>query len=382
MGFTQKVSKRNFVAIKQAARFGDPCRVKLVKSKPEPNKKNATRREARVDPQHRHYKKHVIYKTWASHSKVFEELDRFMAEKGLQTLSTFKDVDLWIDHILTIGGSHWPKDKVDHYRVASKHWLNANENGTGFHFDPEGWLNRWDGVWYQSKEGANIPCKGDDQTTTGDVSEPELEELLRYVSIKAHCGLRLPLDVKEALIICYYCCLRRMEFCGLEVGDFNPLSNILHLRVNKGATVRNGDTASIYQQNIPVLHPRAIQALTARQKRLRSRQNSDNPLMFRWRDIPAGEINDLVREFAASRGWSPTLHFCMHSLRHGGSQVLNELRLKSLGTDKPISMQMFAVAVHMCDSNFNQRYGVPREQRVETKARKTANAAAKKAQRR
>ena len=311
----------------------------------------------------RHFKRSRVKSTWARHAKNHRVLVEWLEDTGRPTFLP-DDLDPLLDHLAEkYGSEEWHKARVSEFRVSMQHWLGCHNRGAYPYWEGQNWKDTWNSVWYQAKEGKNLPRPEDRETMRGPVGQTMLVDMVAWVRANPRvCGLRHPETVVQALVLIHGCCLRASEFARIQVGDWNEQDQRLFLRCNKGMTVMNGNRTNIYYQYIKVIHPIARRILSERQAWLKVHRPNQK-LLFSYSDFPLKEIRHLIKAASKALGWPQELHWTTHGLRHGGSQVLMQLYSQSNGA---ISNADFVSAVHMSRDTYLGTYGVPMDKRMET----------------
>lgn len=332
----------------------------------------------------RHYHQAMVKKTVGKHQRIYMVIHTWLDHAGKDTIETLQDLDMFLDFLLSCCGAHWWKtSKVNEYRVAMEHWLNIN-SPKGFDFSKKAWEYRWDGLWYHQKINSGKLYPEDKATIRGVIDKEDLKLIIDYI-LDHHevCGTRAPDDVIEALTVILGCCLRLCEFTDIWVGDWDPVTKYLILRHNKGMTVKNGNESNIYFQRIKVIDEDAIEVLTKRQKRLKSRLTAYDakvaagatdlkpPLLFTWSEIPGPELSPIIQKVVKNLPfYNAALQWCAHSLRHGGAQTIMARYENSLITMNPIPKPDMISAIHMARDTYDKVYGVSTKQREVTASRR------------
>ena len=112
--------------------------------------------------------------------------------------------------------------------------------------------------------------------------------------------------------------LRKKEWQKLQVQDYNPKTNILHLRWNKAANATNGLPNEV---DIPILDRRTHEALVWLQATRRAQKAREHELLMPRKMFPYNKCGKLVKRCHTDLGWNSELSFDgFHCLRHGGMQ--------------------------------------------------------------
>ena len=326
------------------------------------------------------YQRSMKKETWKRHERFFTFVIRWQEDRDDRSIAHVDDlVDFlaWLN--LHEGYLSWNRDKISRLRTALGHWVKTHTP-----MEADWWKNDvvnacFKGTWYDHKKGSHPEDK---KTIRGILCPKKLEALIEWLEANPAVleGRNLE-TIREAMSFILLFMLRNKEFTKFQIGDYDTATNIAHLRHNKAFNASSPPGVTD-EQWVPVATTAAVQLVTDLQDRAASRKGKGSNLLFRWSDASAALLCRIIKAGAIALRWETSLDWCLHSLRHGGVQYLQEIARLRREAGQPVNETFFLAAMHMKESTREDCYGVPAHIRIETAKRRQATKAEHERQKR